>query len=240
MDCSMISELGNREINEDFARTATRDTLSCYVLADGLGGHGRGEVASEMAVEAVISLFEEKGELSAEFLAEAFEKAQAALLAKQAELRAFSDLKTTLTVLICDETSAIWGYIGDSRLYVFHRNKDVLRTLDHSVPQMLVNAREIKEKDIRLHPDRNCLLRVMGIPWEGKKYEISDVRPLSKCQAFLLCSDGFWECITEKEMCRHLKKTKTAQDWMALMLADVKKNGSGMTMDNHTAIAVRI
>ncbi len=240
MEYTKISELGNRDINEDFAGFTEHNGIRCFVLADGLGGHGRGEVASEMAVQAVLDHFSSGGAMSAESLAEAFEKAQAALLAKQEELHAFSDLKTTLTVLLCDGTSAIWGHIGDSRLYVFHKNKDVLRTPDHSVPQMLVNAREIKEKDIRLHPDRNCLLRVMGIPWEDKKYEISESRPLSKCQAFLLCSDGFWEFITEKKMCRHLKKSKTTQEWMDLMLAEVKQNGEDLNMDNHTAIAVRV
>ena len=118
-----------------------------------------------------------------------------------------NSMKTTAVVLLTDNEKAIWAHIGDSRLYVFRKNKIVLRTLDHSVPQMLVSSGDIKEKEIRNHPDRNRLLRVMGVPWKRQEYEISEIRSLSECQAFLLCSDGFWEYITEKMMCKYLNTT---------------------------------
>jgi serine/threonine protein phosphatase PrpC len=113
-----------------------------------------------------------------------------------------------------------------------------LRTLDHSVPQMLVFAREIKEKQIRNHPDRNRLLRVMGIEWEKPMYELAEQTQLEKYQAFLLCSDGFWELIDEKQMCKLLKNSSTVEEWMQAMVEVIKQNGIGKNMDNYTAIAL--
>ena len=93
-----------------------------------------------------------------------------------------------------------WGHVGDSRLYYFKNGRIVKRTLDHSVPQMLVAAGEIDEKEIRHHPDRNRLVRVMGMEWDEPKYQVSEPMPEEPGQAFLLCSDGFWENIEEEQI----------------------------------------
>lgn len=90
-----------------------------------------------------------------------------------------------------DGNKVQWGHVGDSRLYAFAKNKVKLRTLDHSVPQMLVFAREIKEKQIRNHPDRNRLLRVMGIEWEKPMYELAEQTQLEKYQAFCCAVTAF-------------------------------------------------
>ena len=103
---------------------------------------------------------------------------------------------------------------------------------------MLVFTGELKEKNIRNHPDRNRLLRVLGARNIEIKVDYSDTMSLDECQAFLLCSDGFWECITEKKMCKFLKKSKTVQEWLDMMVNEVKKNGMGTNMDNNSAIAV--
>ena len=63
---------------------------------------------------------------------------------------------------------------------------------------------------------------------------------LEDCQAFLLCSDGFWENITERKMCKFLKKSKNVKEWMELMKKEVAKSGMGDNMDNNSAIAVWI
>ena len=112
------------------------------------------------------------------------------------------------------------------------------RTLDHSVPQMLVKSGEIKESEIRNHPDRNRLLRALGLETDRQLYELQEPYPLRKCQAFLLCSDGFWELIEEEKMCSFLKKAESADEWLRLMNEEVQKNGAGKNMDNNSAIAV--
>ena len=174
----------------------------------------------------------------ANFLPSAFEAAQSILLSEQADRNAKRKMKTTCVALVVDDKNAYIGHIGDSRLYVFYKNKVKYRTLDHSIPQMLVLSKEIKESEIRHHPERNYVLRVMGVNWEEPMYEISKTEKLKKCQAFLLCTDGFWELILEDDMCRLLKESDSPEEWLNTMTEIVKQNGEGKNMDNYSAIAV--
>ena len=196
-----------------------------------------GEVASSL----VLSVFEDqfrKTDDVVNFLGQTFAASQDILMAEQKARGAQRKMKTTGVAVVTDDRNAYVGHIGDSRGYVFYKNKVKTRTLDHSIPQMLVLSREIKEEQIRNHPDRNTLLRVMGIEWEDTMYELMSPIPLKKCQAFLLCSDGFWELIDEKEMCAQLKKANTVDEWLDNMVRIVQANGIGKNMDNYSAIAV--
>ena len=113
------------------------------------------------------------------------------------------------------------------------------RTLDHSVPQMLVNMGQIKEKDIRFHEDRNRLLRVMGTEWRGERpYELDHMAVPKGEQALLLCSDGFWELIDEDRMTECLKQADSPENWLERMERIVCENGKEVDMDNYSAIAV--
>ncbi len=233
----LLSNRGDRDNNEDSVGMYQVEQNYCFVLADGLGGHGKGERASELAVEEVVKVFAVDG-VGEEPMSEAFAKAQEAILAEQKEDVTAMDMKTTLVVLHVEENQIRWGHIGDSRLYYFQNGKLVKRTLDHSVPQMLVAAGQLKEKHIRNHPDRNRLLRVLGVDWDSPKYQIAEAEARTGLQAFLLCTDGFWELIDEKKMMHCLKKAKSPEEWVDLMEAIVLKNGSGVNMDNYSAVAV--
>lgn len=235
---TVFTDRGGREVNEDSARVFEKDGKKCLVLCDGLGGHGKGEVASALVVEAVGQIFNSAQKIDEVFLRSAFQLSQEALIDEQIRQDAKTDMKTTAVAMYIDGNKVQWGHVGDSRLYAFAKNKVKLRTLDHSVPQMLVFAREIKEKQIRNHPDRNRLLRVMGIEWEKPMYELAEQTQLEKYQAFLLCSDGFWELIDEKQMCKLLKNSSTVEKWMQAMVEVIKQNGIGKNMDNYTAIAL--
>ena len=235
---TVFTDRGGREVNEDSARVFEKDGKKCLVLCDGLGGHGKGEVASALVVEAVGQIFNSAQKIDEDCLRSAFQLSQEALIDEQIRQDAKTDMKTTAVAMYIDGNKVQWGHVGDSRLYAFAKNKVKLRTLDHSVPQMLVFAREIKEKQIRNHPDRNRLLRVMGIEWEKPMYELAEQTQLEKYQAFLLCSDGFWELIDEKQMCKLLKNSSTVEEWMQAMVEVIKQNGIGKNMDNYTAIAL--
>lgn len=232
-----ITDKGNREINEDAVGTFQKGKSLCCILCDGLGGHGMGDVASTLVRDVFEDQFHKADDM-VNFLGQTFCAAQEILMMEQKELNAESKMKTTAVALAADEQTAYIGHVGDSRLYIFYKNKVKTRTLDHSIPQMLVLARDIKETEIRNHPDRNIVLRVMGTEWEEPMYELMRPVPLKKCQAFLLCSDGFWELIEEKEMCELLKHSTCVEEWLSSMAEVVKKNGTGRNMDNYSAIAV--
>ena len=234
----LLTNPGSRENNEDNVGMYQSGDEYCFVLADGLGGHGRGEVASKIAVEEIVRTFAEKGSADGECLAEAMRNAQKAIMTKQQEERSSFDMKTTCVALFAGEDEIRWAHIGDSRLYCFFWDRLETRTLDHSVPQMLVSAGEIKEKQIRHHPDRNRLLRVMGIEWDGDRFQMAEPREREKHLSFLLCSDGFWELIEEKKMISCLRKAQNPEQWVKAMEEIVKANGRGTDMDNYSAVAV--
>ncbi len=234
---AVVSEKGNREINEDSIGFKTRQETQCFVLADGLGGHGHGEVASKLVVEEALKEFEIR-ELDVDFIKNTFEVCQNNLMKCQLDLKATNEMKTTMVMCCINADSICWGHIGDSRLYLFNGKKIICRTVDHSVPQMLVFAGEIKEKDIRFHQDRNRLMKVMGTEWGKPEYELSDVIDRTGKQALLMCSDGFWELIDEKKMTKCLHKATSVQEWLDMMVEIVRKNGVGKNMDNYSAICI--
>ena len=234
---AVFTDKGDREINEDSVGVCQGEAGCCFVLCDGLGGHGMGDVASSLAVEVFKDQFA-KSDDAVNFLGQAFRASQDIIMAEQAARNARKRMKTTCVCIAADDRNAYVGHVGDSRGYVFFKNKVRTRTVDHSIPQMLAITGEIKESQIRNHPDRNILLRVLGVEWEEDMHELMAPIPLKKCQAFLLCSDGFWELIEESEMCRLLKKANSADEWLSAMAQIVKENGKNRNMDNYSAIAV--
>ncbi len=232
-----FSDIGSREVNEDTVGIAEKGSEICCVLCDGLGGHGKGELASSFVVDQILNAFRED-DCFIDHLDLAIESAQRTLLEEQKKKSAQLEMKTTAVVLVVTDKYMRWAHIGDSRLYIFKKGKYKKRTIDHSVPQMLVLSKEIKEEEIRNHPDRNKLLRVMGIEWGASSYDISKKYKKKAGLAFLLCSDGFWELIEEPEMSIELKNSANADDWVERMAAIVKENGKGKNMDNNSAITL--
>ncbi len=234
----MLSKTGEREYNEDYAGIQKRGDAYCFVIADGLGGHGGGDEASRIVSSYILNDFSQYGSVTEQYLKTCFEKSQQVLLEEQKRQGRTKEMKTTLAVLLVDQCHIQWGHIGDSRIYYFQDKKLKFRTLDHSVPQMLVLGGKLKEKKIRGHADRNRLLRVMGVEWEEPQYEIA--KPLQRTggESFLLCSDGFWEWVQESFMQRLLKKAKDPAEWLRFMELLAIRRGSGKHMDNYSAVAV--
>lgn len=238
MTFQILSQNGSREINEDRVYAYCSNERGLFVIADGLGGHGKGDVASALATNAFKETFLNHFESLPALFPKAFLNAQSAILSEQKRSGTPFQMKTTVCALAMDDGKLMWGHIGDTRLYAFSHNKIKTRTLDHSVPQMLVFSHRIKEKEIRGHPDRNRLLRVLGVSGEMPRFELSEIHQANEFQAFLLCSDGFWELITEKEMGKLLKKSRSSDEWLEQMQAVVEDRGRGAEMDNYSAIAI--
>ena len=242
IEYATVTEIGEKEKNEDAVRVFINQPLATYgfVLADGLGGHGNGDIASNFVADCVGAAIENTDGFGGVFLDQCFDTAQEMLM-EEKETKGLQSIKTTMVLLLITENIAQWGYVGDSRLYHFRDGKQLSRTIDHSVPQMLAISGQIKEKEIRHHPDRSVLLRAMGADWDTPAYEIAQrhMRTI-KGDTFLLCSDGFWEWIDEKSIIKILKKDLSAYDALREMTAEVKANGMGKGMDNYSAILVNI
>ena len=241
LDIAYVSEPGERSNNEDCVDVITTDFGTCTVLCDGLGGHADGELASACVCASIRKYFQAvtDSEDIHQLVYDLILKAQNDLLQHQIEYGKTDGMKTTCCCLIIRERQAAAAYVGDSRIYFIRKNKLNIRSKDHSIPQYLVNMGEIREKDIRHHPDRNKLLRVMGSEWESPRHQCIELPKLSDKDAFLLWSDGFWEWIEEKEMLLSLRNSSDSRGWLEQMKDLVYKYGCGKHMDNLSAITVK-
>lgn len=236
MRFALVSGKGGREINEDSVARLRKDGIYCFVLADGLGGHGGGEVASELASNTIMQCFDAQTEMSKELMYAYLEAAQNSIIEKRAENPRLGKMGTTVVTLITDGNKAIWGHCGDSRLYRFKSHLIQEVTDDHSVAFVSFRAGDIEYDEIRTSPDQNKLLRTLG---DGTKFkpDISEVVKLNRNTTFLLCSDGFWEYVNEDFMEYSLKNSSTPKEWLQYML-DERKRNAPQDADNFSAIAV--
>jgi serine/threonine protein phosphatase PrpC len=240
IDYSLFTDPGGRENNEDYVAFSNHGDEYCFVLCDGLGGHAKGEVAARMVAENVTGFFTEKGN-SADFMDVSLNLAQEKLLEIQEKEGLKGAMKTTAVVLVITPEFIKWAHIGDSRLYhFFDGGSRYERTRDHSLVQQMADTGEIKEKDIRNHPDRNKLFRVMGAPWGRRSYTKSAILEREGEHSFLMATDGFWEYVYEEEMISLLKETSDAKSWIDRMRELVEGRADMSCTDNFSAIAVRI
>ncbi len=205
---------GGRVHNEDSLRLGHGDGREVFVLADGLGGHGRGEVASALAAEAVCRACLSAGEAGEAALREAFVRANGDILEGQ-KLPGQEEMRTTAVALWLEGDTALWGHIGDSRLYRVAEGGCTQLTADHSVTYRKFLGGEISRMDVYHDDDRSSLLRVLGR--ETCSPETASA-PLAPGQAFLLCSDGFWEYVYREEILADCLKAETPEQWARLML----------------------
>lgn len=203
---------GGREHNEDSLRAVA--DAGIFVLADGLGGHRSGEVASALAVETLFAGMAQAEALEEAALLDLFHSANQEILDQQAQ-PGQEEMRTTAVALRLTDSQAVWAHIGDSRLYRFSGGELAEVTKDHSVTYRKYLGGEISYMDVYHDDDRGRLLRVLGK--EPCKPEAGG-SPVSPGDAFLLCSDGFWEFVYNEEMQADLCKARTPEEWAELML----------------------
>ena len=128
------SDIGGRERNEDHCKQILGGSKGiCMVLADGLGGHGNGELASEMACRTICEHW--NGRVDQESVIALVKEAHKQVLALH---NRYYSMKTTVVALLSDQETAAWAHVGDSRLYHFYNKKLVFQTKDHSASQIAV------------------------------------------------------------------------------------------------------
>ncbi len=236
-ETATISAPGGRSENQDALGYRMNDGAGCWALADGLGGHRGGEVASRLAVDAVLSSFEENPSISEEALNAHLARANGAVLDKQSAEPELTHMRTTMVALIASPDAAMWAHAGDSRLYFFRAGKISEQTLDDSVPQRLVSAGEITADQIRFHEDRSRLLNSLGTREQLVASHRQMLGAPEANDAFLLASDGFWEAVNESEMEDDCRAASDAEAWIGRMEARLKQRAAA-DHDNYSAIAV--
>lgn len=225
---------GGRDKNDDTVLISKKLFKVCAFVGDGLGAYEGGKEASAVAAQVVHAQWQYLSLLNDVNMRETAEKANCAVMNLQKQKH--GNMKTTLVALCIEGKSARWMHIGDSRLYHFRNGKLVTQTMDHSVSQVAALMGDITPDQIRFHEDRNKVLRALG--GENARPDISPVVPVRhKEDVFLLCTDGFWEYVYEKEMEELLSKVKTPEQWLAEMEKILLSRVTGEN-DNYTAAAI--
>ena len=225
--------IGRREENEDSYSLSVENGRVTAVVADGLGGHGGGGQASEIAVCCLKECDGRRELPDGEEILRRFRNANDEIVQRRKNQM---EMKTTAVYLCVKDKEAIWAHIGDSRLYHFYEGRLADYTRDHSVSQLAVDLGEISRDEIRNHRERSRVLRVLGS--EDMQPDIHPRLELAPgFHGFLLCTDGFWEYVLDEEMLMDLQKAVCAEEWissMQLRLGRRVQEGN----DNHTAVAV--
>ncbi len=227
--CASCWDRGNRDNNEDsFGIDQAEDRLLA-VVADGLGGHDNGEVASKAAVDTLLRTLSGRA-------AEEETLAWGILAADSCVREAADSGHTTIAALWLRDGYGVAAHVGDSRIYQFRDGKLRFQSLDHSEVQMAVRMGLLAPDAVRTHIDRNKLFRVLGDRQEDAKIDSTEltVKPGDR---FLICSDGFWEPVTEEDMCRTARETEGPELWLEEM-KQILFRARDPEQDNFTAICI--
>lgn len=232
---AVYTDAGGREGNEDSVRIMERDGKVCAVVADGLGGYGGGEKASGLVTEEFDKNW--NGVLSPEILTKLIQEAHRKIQEQQTP---DCPMKSTVVTLAVEPGHIVWAHVGDSRLYHFYNGRLVFQTKDHSSSQIAVELGDITAEEIRFHEDRNKVFRALGqsgfLTVDARDLELADGR-----HAWLLCTDGFWEYVLEREMEEALQDSASPREWLAKMQACLRRRLEEREQtenDNNTAAAV--
>ncbi len=233
------SRIGARRINQD--RVGYWSTPECLLMAvaDGLGGHLYGEVAAEMAIELLGAAFQREATPKlaepADFLARAMGAAHVAIL-REAQKRDLPDTpRTVLVACVVQDGHAVWTHVGDSRLYLIREGRIQQRTRDHTVVQQLIDEGRIREEAIASHPERNRLIQCIGGYTTPRPDPAASAR-LARNDIVLLCSDGFWGPITQRQMIHSLISRQLDDAIAELVLLAEKR--AGPECDNVSVLAM--
>jgi len=236
---SALSKPGGREPNEDAFGCWSSESATFCLLCDGAGGHGGGEVASKLAVRVALSRFQATPVCSGDNIDGALRAAHEAILVAHGAGERVAQMRSTAVVLAMDtfRGTAMWGHIGDSRLYCFRRSGILARTMDHSVVQRMVEAGYLAADDLRDALERNQLFAALGQQENFAPTIMDAPLQLENGDAFLLCTDGFWAFVEEATMIAALHASPTTEAWLALMEREVLARG-GRDQDNYSALAI--
>lgn len=197
----MLTDLGNiREINEDYFGYHEDIEKKIYVVADGMGGHNAGEIASKLAVDTTIEYINSICCLEnlENILKEAIEFSNKKIYNLSQTKDSLRGMGTTITACLISGGKMAVANVGDSRCYISNNNSIRQITKDHSLVQELLDAGTITEEEAYVHPNKNIITRALGtyhtVEADTCLIDLKDVHKV------MLCTDGLSNSLTDEEM----------------------------------------
>ena len=233
------SHIGGRKVNQDrMGYSFTRDAL-LLVLADGMGGHLRGEIAATIALQTISAMFQQQAtpyvKKPERFLEEAFMVAHHDIHRYRAAHNLPETPRTTVVACLIQHNTATWAHCGDSRLYWMRNGQILARTRDHSHVENLISKGLVSPSERTTHPDRNKLYNCLGAG-AMPKVDISSRASMLPGDMMLLCSDGLWAVVPDEELVRSLQSQTVVRAVPELVGKAVGL--AGAASDNVTALAI--
>ena len=233
------SKKGGRKSNQDrMGYCFTRDAL-LMIVADGMGGHVQGDMAAQIAVQTVGSLFQQQASPALKspqrFLEASLLDAHRQILHYRAANKLSESPRTTVVACIVQGGAAFWAHVGDSRLYWIRSGEIIAQTRDHSKIQSMIQQGLASPADLEKHPDRNKLFNCLGSP-ETPTVELSRKMMLHPGDTLFLCTDGLWSEVSDQAIASAFADSTVMRAvpdmiYLALMHA-------GNESDNVTAMAM--
>jgi PPM family protein phosphatase len=232
-----VSRKGGREKNEDrMGYCYTRDS-GLFALADGMGGHPEGEVASQLALQALAAAFQREAKSSLKsplrFLQDAILAGHHQLLRYATEKGLVDTPRTTVVACVLQGRAAFWAHCGDSRLYLVRGGKLIARTRDHSYTELQNTLSQVVPIDAKFN--RSVLFTCLGSPGKPVVDTVGPVT-LQTGDRLIVCSDGLWSQLSEEDIV-DLLSNRSLSDGVPEMVERALRNG-GSHGDNVTVLAV--
>lgn len=220
-----------RELNEDSVFVSPH----VFVVADGLGGHKGGEVASALAIETISPLAELTPSESAGQLSAAIFSANRTILGRARSDAAVAGMGTTITAVVIDGPKAHLAHVGDSRAYLIRHGGIEQLTEDHTMVGRLVREGRLSPEEAERHPQRSMLTRALGSE-SSVRVDESQI-PLLAGDRLLLCSDGLTNMLSDAEIGQHVRDGKDLQEICDALIDAANARGG---IDNITAALIEM
>ena len=212
-----------RSENQDaFGACAFEDGALLALVCDGMGGEAGGKEAADTCVATLLSACDGKSAPTAEALDGALFSANTEILAKR-DKNGYARMGTTVVMALATEKEVTLLWVGDSRAYLLHQNALSRLTRDHSYVQELIDRGALTEAAARNHPRRNLITRALG----AKEIVEPDIKRLAWCEGdrLLLCSDGLYGMIEEKELLEILSEGNSVERTVHELICAANSHG---------------
>lgn len=227
-----------REVNEDSADIVKKeDGVLLAIVADGMGGHQAGDIASKMAVQYIRDRFlhtsaERTSQEWEQWLSQTIREANDHIYDYASQHQQLFGMGTTIVTALCLAENYIVAHVGDSRVYRYANDQLTVITEDHSLVHALVRSGQITEEEAQTHPQRNVITRALGTEVDVEV----DVKTLiySNEEYILLCSDGLTNMISETEIKKTLRDDQSV-DMIADQLIKLALDAGG---DDNVTLAL--